>query len=85
MTTKKLSDDDYTHAMAELNTAATPDEAFAAGQAKARDGANVQNCALRFFARPELTAAWERGANKPAQAMTAGSTVAPYDTKAAKE
>lgn len=40
----------------------TEDEAYEAGKSSVINGANTKNCHFRFFAKPELTRAWERGA-----------------------
>lgn len=40
---------------------ATEREAFEAGREAGMHGANELTAHYRFFARPELTAAWERG------------------------
>ena len=60
----KFTDLEFSEALAQLSTTATPAEAYAAGQARSRHGATIENCALRFFAAPELTAEWKRGATE---------------------
>jgi hypothetical protein len=44
-----------------LATRVTTDEAYRAGYDCGRSEPNSTNCGIRFFSRPELTAAWERG------------------------
>lgn len=39
----------------------TASEAEQAGYDASKHGADTTNCNFRFFATPELTAAWERG------------------------
>ncbi len=39
----------------------TVDDAYHAGRDAGRNGANIDNAHFRFFARPELTEAWQRG------------------------
>lgn len=39
----------------------TVDEAYRAGHDCGVFGPDALNCSVRFFSRPELTAAWERG------------------------
>lgn len=39
----------------------TEDEAWMAGHDAAMRGADTENCHFKFFSRPELTKAWEKG------------------------
>lgn len=52
----------------------TQDEkaAYAAGLDCARNGANTTNCHFSYFARPELTRAWEKGKKDGAHQANGG-------------
>jgi len=44
-----------------MPAAATEQQAYEAGSDARLRGPNTTNCHFRYFARPELTAAWEQG------------------------